>query len=356
MSQGRPGASRWAIGGRNKTELSNLRLGLAAGTSQSRPAIVVADLQDLASLQAMTQQAKVVLTYAGPYGEYGGENLIKAALSTCTDYVDITGEQHWKAQMLYKYEDEAQARGLAVVQSAGFDSLPADLLSMLVAEGVASDGQGPPSEVAVLFTKMNGGRSGGSVASAAWEMSHYSFPGPYDIAPGAMQVPSLPATTLFKEPQLPYFMSISDLPVIHRSMNLRFPEVGISVSETESTSVSANSEEFNSDPRMQSDPMPDDLQPGEGPPEWMLQAGSFAAKARARRSADGRTVTINLDGAGDPGYQWCARASVELALGLARHGPAATGFPTPSLAVSATGLREILGVADGGRLVNFTDL
>merc|ERR1719277_2926704 len=186
-------------------------------------------------------------------------------------------------------------------------------------------------------------------------MSHYPLPGQYDLAPGAVRVSPLPARALFQEPPQPYFMSISDLPVIHRSMQLRFPGVGISIAEASSASVSENSEAFNADPRMETDPMPEDLQPGEGPPEWMLQAGSFAAEATAKRSADGRTVVVKIEGAGDPGYQWCVKASVELALGLARQGPALTGFPTTSLAVGATGLREILESAEGGSLTNFTD-
>jgi len=304
----------------------------------------------------MTRRARAVLTYAGPYGEYGGENLIKAALSTCTHYVDITGEVNWKRQMLEKYEQDAQARGVAVVQSAGFDSLPPDLLAMLVAEKVAADGQGPPTEVAVMWTKMNGGVSGGTTASAAYEQSHYSLPGPYDLSPGAKEVSPLSAALLFIGPQLPYFMSITDVPVMHRSMSLRFPEAGISVSESSGAVMLANSAAWKADPRWKSDPPPDDPQPGQGPPEWMLKAGSYAAEARAKRAADGHMAAIQLDGAGDGGYQACAQFSVELALGLAREGPAIVGFPTPSLALGATRLREILELADGGRLMNFTDV
>jgi len=329
---------------------------LASSGSQPGPAILVADLQDAAALQAMTRRAKVVLSYVGPFEKYGGENLIKAALSTCTHYVDIDGETNWQRDMIRRYEGEARARGLAVVQAAGLDSLVPDLISMLAAEGVAADGQGPPTAVSVLWSKINGWASGGTAASNDYARSHHSSMGPYALAPEATQVPPGEATGLFWQDQAPYFASEGDTQVIHRSMALRFPRAGISVSEAMGEGVGSNLKVFLTDPRMEADPPPTDLRPGEGPPAWMLQDGSFAAEARAKRSADGRMKAIRLDGAGDPGYQACAKFSVEIALGLAREGPAILGFPTPSLALGAVRLREILEAADGGRLMNFTDV
>lgn len=354
LSSGLPGAPRWAVGGRKRGELANLSAELAARGPKLGPSIFVADLQDLNALQEMTQRARVVLTYAGPYEEYGGENLIKAALSTCTNYVDITGETAWKVQMLQKYSDEAQARGLVVVQSAGLDSLPADLVSMLAAEEVAADGKGPPTEVAVFWSKGNGLASGGTLASGIYQATHHLPSGLYDLAPGATQVSPKQAVALFDEEHFPYAMSQIDIPVIHRSMSLRFPGAGISVSEDTGASYRANLATFLADPRLLTEPPASNPKPGEGPPEWMLEEGSFANEARARRASDGHTAAIRLDGANDPGYQACAKFSVEFSLGLARAGPAVFGFPTPSLALGPSKLRDILEEADGGRLMNFT--
>ena len=87
---------------------------------------MVADADDPASLAAMAARAKVIITTVGPYQLYG-EGLVAACAEAGTDYVDLTGESHWIAQMIAAHEAKAKASGARLVFSCGFDSIPFDL-------------------------------------------------------------------------------------------------------------------------------------------------------------------------------------------------------------------------------------
>lgn len=354
LAQGLAEAPRWAIGGRNETELSVLSAELGAGNPAGGPPVLVADLQDATALRALTARARVVLTFAGPYEKYGAESLVQAALDTCTHYVDITGETFWKAMVLQRFGMAAEARGVALVQSAGLDSLPADLLAMLAAEEVAADGQGGPTEVAVMWRRMNGMASGGTIASGVYSATHHGqFRDPYILAPKADQALPEAALKLFPEAHVHYDMSVVDVPVVIRSMSLRFPGTPVSFSEDQSTSAGEEFSKFVRDPRMLTDPPKQNLRPGEGPPRWVVESGSFSGEARARRASDGRQAGISLEARGDPGYGACAKMSVELALGLAKDSPVAVGYTTPSLALGAGQLKARLARVEGGTFMKF---
>ncbi len=111
------GAS-WAIAGRSMEKLEQLRKAIDAPAGLP---LIVADADDAASLDAMCRRAGVVISTAGPYQLYGS-NLVAAAARTGTDYVDLTGESHWIAEMIAAHEAEAKESG-----ACGFDSIPFDL-------------------------------------------------------------------------------------------------------------------------------------------------------------------------------------------------------------------------------------
>ncbi len=109
----------WAIAGRNKGKLEAVRdsSGLAADTP-----LVVADFTDEASMQAMVDSAKTIISTVGPYQLYG-ELLISLCAATGTDYVDLCGEPTWMRQMIDRYNAKAQASGARIVFSCGIDSI-----------------------------------------------------------------------------------------------------------------------------------------------------------------------------------------------------------------------------------------
>jgi short subunit dehydrogenase-like uncharacterized protein len=68
----------------------------------------------------------VLLTTVGPYRRYG-EPVVRACVEAATDYVDITGEPDFVADVVAKYDERARAAGIRVVSCCGFDSIPHDL-------------------------------------------------------------------------------------------------------------------------------------------------------------------------------------------------------------------------------------
>ena len=119
----RPEAPRWAMAGRSKEKLQEVRdlIGAPADTP-----LVVADADDPVSVGAMAKRAKVILTTVGPYQLYG-EPLIAACVEAGTDYTDLCGEPVWMRQMIDKYHEAAKASGARITFSSGFDSIPFDL-------------------------------------------------------------------------------------------------------------------------------------------------------------------------------------------------------------------------------------
>ena len=82
---------RWAMGGRNADKLAAVRdeVGAPADTP-----LVVTDTSNPASLQALMDATRLVLTTVGPYQLYGNE-LVAACAKAGVDYVDLCGEPAW---------------------------------------------------------------------------------------------------------------------------------------------------------------------------------------------------------------------------------------------------------------------
>ena len=158
---GTHGDLKWAMAGRSVSKLAAVRdeMGIASDIP-----LLAADAADPASLKAMADSTRVVLTTVGPYQHYG-EPLLAACAEAGTDYVDLCGEPAWMAQMIVKYEDRAKASGARIVFSCGFDSVPFDLgVWFLQREAKARFGR-PLPRVHGLVRKMKGTFSGGTAAS-----------------------------------------------------------------------------------------------------------------------------------------------------------------------------------------------
>ena len=61
---------KWAIAGRNKEKLNNVAKD-AAGDLASEITIIIADSNDVASMESLVQRTKVICTTVGPYAMYG---------------------------------------------------------------------------------------------------------------------------------------------------------------------------------------------------------------------------------------------------------------------------------------------
>jgi len=155
------GLTGWAMAGRSAEKLAEVRdlIGAPAETP-----LVVADASDPASLTAMCNRTRVVITTVGPYQLYGPE-LVAACAETGTDYVDLCGEPAWMRQMIDAHDAKAKETGARIVFSCGFDSIPFDLgVWFLQQEAIRQHGK-PAPRVKGRVRKMQGGVSGGTAAS-----------------------------------------------------------------------------------------------------------------------------------------------------------------------------------------------
>jgi short subunit dehydrogenase-like uncharacterized protein len=154
--------TRWALAGRNLGKLEALRIELA----EIEPAcaelpLLHADATEPASLRAVAEATKVVISTVGPYLEHG-EPLVAACAEAGTDYVDLTGEAEFTDLMYLRYDARARATGARLVHSCGFDSIPHDL-------GVFYTVAQLPEDVAIRidgYLRVNATFSGGTYNTA----------------------------------------------------------------------------------------------------------------------------------------------------------------------------------------------
>ena len=157
------GEVSWAMAGRSLEKLAQVRdeIGATAETP-----LITADASDRASLAAMAERAKVIITTVGPYTLYG-EPLVKACVEAGTDYVDLSGEVLFMRDMIDQYEDVAKKSGARIVFSCGFDSIPFDLGVQFLEEEAVKRFGAPLPRVRGRVRGLAGGLSGGTAASGA---------------------------------------------------------------------------------------------------------------------------------------------------------------------------------------------
>ncbi len=132
------GKRRWAAVGRDRNEVAKV----LAELDLDGVDIVVADLDDAASLQALARRTAVVLNLAGPYTQKA-PNLIAACVDAGTSYVDLSGEIPLLRRVIDRFDAPAKRAGVQIVQMAGWEAMPADLTTLIACRRAAGDGAGP---------------------------------------------------------------------------------------------------------------------------------------------------------------------------------------------------------------------
>jgi short subunit dehydrogenase-like uncharacterized protein len=157
-----PTGTRFALAGRNRGKLEAVRERLGADIP-----LVIADTTDAASLRALAESTKVVITTVGPYIEYG-EPVVAACAEAGTGYLDLTGEPEFMDLMYVRHHRRATETGARLLHACGFDSIPHDLGARFTVEQLP---EGVPITVEG-YVRAGGMVSGGTIASAMLIMSH----------------------------------------------------------------------------------------------------------------------------------------------------------------------------------------
>ncbi len=318
---------RWAMGGRSAEKLAAVRDEIGAPTNTP---LVVTEGTDPASLKALTDRTRLVLTTVGPYQLYGNE-LVATCAASGTDYVDLCGEPAWMRKMIDAHEAQAKASGARIVFSCGFDSIPFDLgVFMLQNEMKAKFGH-PASRVRGRVRRMKGTFSGGTAASLKATMAEAKRnPGvmellrsPFSLTPG-FTGPHQPSGSkpLLEEDlgtwSAPFVMAAINTRNVHRSNFLLGHAYGtdfvydemLFTGPGEKGEALANA--VANDKSMNSDAGP---KPGEGPSKEERETGFYDALFIGQ-DAQGNTARVSVAGDRDPGYGSTSKMIVESAVCL----------------------------------------
>ena len=337
---------KWAMAGRNKEKLAAVRdeIGAPADT-----ALIVADGGDAASLKAMVEQTKSVITTVGPYLLYGNE-LLAACVAAGVDYFDLCGEPIWMRQKIEQHEAAARQSGARIVFSCGYDSLPFELGVFCAQEEAKKAFGAPAARVKGRVRKMSGTLSGGTAASmrAIVEATMRDLSlvtmlrDPFVLTPG-FDGPKQPLGNrpVFDEDlkswTAPFVMANINTRNVHRSnMLLGFPYGKYFVydemvmtgpgeqGEAIARKVMAANNKFSG---------ADVPKPGEGPSKEERENGMYDLLFVAI-APDGRQVRAAVKGDRDPGYGSTSKMISECAICLLRDTPeVAAGIWTPGAAM-----------------------
>ena len=151
----------WAIAGRNEEKLDKI-----SSSTAYKPKYFIADSEDMAGLNKIAAQTNVIASLAGPFNRYS-DKLVGCCVKNNTHYVDITGENIWVRDLIDKHHEEAEKKGIKIIPSCGYDSIPSDMgcfyLQRSLGENLLSvDG----------YHRGGGGVSGGTIESA-FTMKNY---------------------------------------------------------------------------------------------------------------------------------------------------------------------------------------
>jgi short subunit dehydrogenase-like uncharacterized protein len=351
------GDPKWAMAGRSRDKLASVRDAIGAPADT---ALIVADASDPASLKAMVDQTRSVLTTVGPYQLYGSD-LVAACAATGTDYLDLCGEPVWMRQMIDAHQATAQSSGGRIVFSCGFDSLPFELGVFFCQETAKKVLGAPVSRVKGRVRDMKGTFSGGTAASvkatfaaAAKDLSLVALlQNPFVLTPG-FEGPKQPRGNkpLLDEDMgswtAPFVMATINTRNVHRSnMLMNFPygkdfvydemvltgpgEQGEANAKRLVAAVNAERMGAASGPK-----------PGEGPSKEERENGLYDLLFVAI-APDGRQIRVAVRGDRDPGYGSTSKMISECAICLLRDTPEVPGgIWTPGAAMGDRLIKRLI--------------
>jgi short subunit dehydrogenase-like uncharacterized protein len=363
LAEHAPAGTRIALAGRDRARLEEVRAGLPVGGRSWD--VVVADSTDAASLAALAASTRVLATTVGPYARHGLP-VVEACARAGTHYADLTGEVLFVRRAIDRTDAVARDSGARIVHACGYDSIPSDLTTMLLAERAGADGAGGLREVR-LVASARGGFSGGTIDSLRGQLAAvrsdpaarrlvadpFALSPDRDAEPATRQPPDAgpPARTPDGRWTAPFVMAPFNTRIVRRSNALQGWAYGRSMSYGEvmgcgrgllgaATAASVTAGLAAGLAAMSLPPTRALLDrvlptPGTGPSEAVRRNGWFRMVVDAQ-AEDGRRYRAIASGTGDPGYAATAVMLGETALALALDGdrlPERAGSLTPATAL-----------------------
>src|SRR5579871_3929344 len=346
---------KWAMAGRSLDKLKSVRD--AIGAPADTP-LIVADAGDPASLMAMIDQTKSVITTVGPYLLYGNE-LVAACAASGTDYFDLCGEVPWMRRMIDAHQTGVKRSGARIMFSCGYDSLPFELGVFTCQEEAKKKLGAAVARVKGRVRAMKGTFSGGTAASgkaifeaAAKDPSLLALlRDPFALTPDGSGPKQPPGNRVVFDEDLqtwltPFFMANINTRNVHRSnMLLGYPYGRDFVyDEMQMTGPGEEGEArakriMAANNNLAGQPVP---KPGEGPSKEERETGYYDLLF-VGIAPDGRQVRASVKGDRDPGYGSTSKMIAECAICLLRDTPdVPAGFWTPGAAMREALIKRLV--------------
>ena len=321
----------WAMAGRNLIKLQKV-----ADDHQAKVEILLADSDDESALDNLTSRARVILSTTGPFHRYGSK-LVASCIKNHAHYVDITGENFWVKGLIEKHHAEASAKGIRIIPSCGFDSIPSDLGVFFSAQAI-----GKPIKRIESFHSYEGGASGGTLETMfsmgeldlGDDLTNPFLLNPEDSYSDEQMQLSSDRVGIAKKSEInawsgPFIMATANTRVVRRTealLALRQESYGPDFtyqehafhkswwSAAKSLVLTGLSVLILLSPlkRLVKPFLP---KPGEGPSETVQENGWFDCKFIVEAN-DGTKSVFNMNGKGDPGYKVTSKLVSECALCL----------------------------------------
>ncbi len=338
------GVTKWAMAGRSLSKLAEVRdlMGLPSDTP-----LVIADASQPATLVEMCNRTRVVLTTVGPYQLYGPE-LVAACAETGTDYVDLCGEPAWMREMIDAHDERAKQTGARIVFSCGFDSIPFDLGVWFLQQEANKRHGKPAPRVKGRVRKMQGGASGGTIASLTETMKAAAknpkiigiLKSSFGLTPG-FEGPAQPSGLMPEYDAAtgtwtaPFVMAPINTKNVHRTNFLLGHPYGrdFVYDEMVMTTI-GDAGRAMAEAMAKANPFGDSkLQPGEGPSKEERDNGFYDVLFIGEYPG-GDSVRVSVSGDKDPGYGSTSKMIAESALTLLETGSPG-GVTTPGAVMAA---------------------
>lgn len=362
---------KWAMAGRSKSKLNQVRLSL--GKPHATIRCLVADADDEQALRQMCQQTKVVISTVGPYALFG-ESLVKVCAESGTDYCDLTGEPQWIKRMIDRYQTVARKSGARIVHCCGFDSIPSDLGVFFLQQVAQKQLGGYCQQVKMRVKALKGGASGGTIASmvniykeaARDKHLREELADPYSLCPPSAEArPSQNQIGMeydqdFASWAAPFIMAAINTRVVLRSNYLLDPPYhkNFLYDEGMLTGDQADGKKrawktargtklmtvAMAVPPLRWLALKFLPKPGEGPSPEEQQNGFFDLRFIGFADQN-QTITVRVTGDRDPGYGSTAKMLAQAGICLARDLPqdkVPGGFWTPATAMGKRLIRRLI--------------
>ena len=347
----------WAISGRNKEKLMKI-----SNDTNKKPEIFIADSKNQDSLAEIAKKTNVIASLAGPFNKYSN-NLVHECLNHGTHYVDITGENLWVRDLIDKYHFKAVEKGVFIIPSCGYDSIPSDMGAYFCHKMLNR-----PISCIDGYHTGNGGISGGTTETG-FTMSDYKtnhkIGNPFLLNPGdkfteiqknnSKDKFSIRKINKINKWSAPFVMAIANTRVVRRSASLlekRQQSYGSNFVYNEYMMTKKLSSailitlglavlSFIMFTPLRKIFRPLFPTPGTGPSEKVQNEGWFES-IFVVEDEDNNKFKFRVFGKGDPGYKSTARFICESALSIALDKEKISKKISGGVLTTASGLGDVL--------------